>query len=76
MPRVRFCGGCNPVIDRLMVARALGAEAAEDGSVLYVSGCLRACASGHRSVLDEVGAVVVAGSLVNGQLLPAVEGGS
>ena len=63
---MRFCGGCNPVIDRTAVAeeaRACGGA----GATLYVSGCLRACASGKRLSLDEGAAVVVAGEHVDGE---------
>jgi hypothetical protein len=66
-PTVRFCGGCNPAINRA----ALGAEAqacgAGAGVTLYVSGCVRACASGRRLRLEEDAAVVVAGEHVDGE---------
>ena len=64
---VRFCGGCNPVIDRVAVAAEAQACGAGAGVTLYVSGCARACASGKRIRLEEDAAVVVAGEHVDGQ---------
>jgi hypothetical protein len=67
--RVRFCGGCNPAIDRgalaAAVAAALGGSGA--GATLYVSGCARACASGRRLKVQDGAAVVVAGDQVDGR---------
>ena len=62
---VRYCGGCNPVIDRVGVAAAAQSCGAGAGATLYVSGC--ACASGRRLRLDEGAAVVVAGEHVDGE---------
>jgi hypothetical protein len=64
---VHFCGGCNPVIDRVAVAAE--AQACGEGvdATLYVSGCVRACASGKRLRLEESAAVVVAGEHVDGE---------
>ena len=64
---VRFCGGCNPVIDRVAVAAEAQSSGTGAGATLYVSGCARACASGHRLRLDEGAAVVVAGEHVDGE---------
>jgi len=64
---VRFCGGCNPAIDRAAVAAEAQACGAGAGATLYVSGCARACASGKRLILDESAAVVVAGEHVDGE---------
>jgi hypothetical protein len=64
---VRYCGGCNPVIDRVGVAAAAQSCGAGAGATLYVSGCARACASGRRLRLDEGAAVVVAGEHVDGE---------
>ncbi len=49
-PFVVYCGGCNPHIDRGAVARALVAAPVRyrPGAAVYLSGCPRACASGHR----------------------------
>jgi hypothetical protein len=83
---VVFCGGCNPQIDRSAVARELGAAAVSyrPGASVYLSGCARACASGHRLAFSRgvgappneaascaaVPAAVVAGTLVDGVLTP------
>ena len=64
---VRFCGGCNPVIDRTAVAAEAQVCGAGAGATLYLSGCLRACASGKRLSLEESAAVVVAGEHVDGE---------
>ena len=64
---VRFCGGCNPVIDRVAVAAEAQACGAGAGATLYVSGCARACASGRQLKLDQDAAVVVAGEHVDGE---------
>jgi hypothetical protein len=64
---VRFCGGCNPVIDRVAVAAGARSNGAGAGATLYVSGCARACASGRRLRLEEGAAVVVAGEHVDGE---------
>ena len=64
---VRFCGGCNPAIDRAAVAAEAQACDAGAGATLYVSGCARACASGKRLRLEEGAAVVVAGEHVDGE---------
>lgn len=101
---VRFCGGCNPHIDRVAVAgnvvsallqdgrSANGREVSAGGAssadgrddpagggtrfgrppTLYLSGCRRACASGHRSRVEDDDAVVVAGEHVDG--LPTAAG--
>jgi len=90
-PRVVFCGGCNPHIDRGVVATELAASsaggAASDAAAgggerdterspdcarptVYLSGCPRACASGHRLTGDEPGDVVVAGEAVDGRPTP------
>jgi hypothetical protein len=64
---VRFCGGCNPAIDRAAVAAEAQAGYAGAGATLYVSGCARACASGKHLRLEEEAAVVVAGEHVDGR---------
>jgi hypothetical protein len=69
--QVRFCGGCNPFIDRVGVADAVRTGLDEDaltdtGATLYVSGCQRACASQHRlTEEDDAAVVVVAGESVD-----------
>jgi hypothetical protein len=49
--QVRYCGGCNPFIDRVAVAEAVraGLNGTAPGATLYVSGCPRSCAAAHRS---------------------------
>jgi hypothetical protein len=70
--RVVYCGGCNPQIDRGAVASELEAAPAfaRPGSLVYLSGCPRACASGHQLATDDE-AIVVAGAHVDGVLAPA-----
>jgi hypothetical protein len=69
-PRVVFCGGCNPHIDRGAVAAELAADTPGTDTTVYLSGCPRACASDHRLTGDEPDDVVVAGELVDGQPTP------
>ncbi|HSL96373.1 MAG TPA: hypothetical protein VLA35_10740, partial [Thermoleophilia bacterium] len=75
-PRVVFCGGCNPHIDRGAVAAELAAPSGGEeapggaGPTVYLSGCPRACASDHRLTGDEPGDVVVAGEVVDGRPTP------
>jgi hypothetical protein len=69
--RVVFCGGCNPRIDRAALAAALRTDPAlAPGTVtevtVHLSGCERACASGHSLLLDDMRVVVVAGECVDG----------
>jgi hypothetical protein len=80
---VVYCGGCNPQIDRAAVAAALPVDdpGVRPGAVVYLSGCPRACASGHALTpagpdeggegpapgAGEAPQVVVAGTLVDGQ---------
>ena len=72
--KVVFCGGCNPRIDRSAVAAALRDEALPAGTegevTVHLSGCERACASGHALVLDETRLIVVAGECVDGRPTP------
>jgi hypothetical protein len=81
--RVVYCGGCNPEIDRAAIARELEANtaagqapiagslpAAATGPTVLLSGCARACASGHQLV-DESAGPVVAGEFVDGVPTPA-----
>jgi hypothetical protein len=90
-PGVVYCGGCNPHIDRAAVAAELaGEETPAEGATVYLSGCPRACASGHRLVAAGDGGdrdpgakaagggavVVVAGELVDGVPTPAADIGA
>ena len=53
--KVVYCGGCNPQIDREALAAGLPVDdpAVPEGSTVHLSGCPRACASGHRLVVEE-----------------------
>ena len=50
--KVVYCGGCNPHIDRAAVAAALPLDDPDvpPGTTVHLSGCPRACASGHQLV--------------------------
>jgi hypothetical protein len=87
-PVVVYCGGCNPYIDRSAIADGLPLDdpgVRADATVL-LSGCPRACASGHMLTKAAEGApdgaregfpsggapaIVVAGELVDGVPTPA-----
>ena len=73
--RVVYCGGCNPHIDRGALANELETAPvfARPGSVVYLSGCPRACASGHQLATDDPAAAVVAGAQVDGVQVPAAQ---
>jgi len=85
-PAVVFCGGCNPHIDRTAVADQLPLDdpGVRTDATVQLSGCPRACASGHRLTNsaaietaegatgdDDAPVVVVAGELVDGVPTPA-----
>lgn len=55
--KVVYCGGCNPHIDRQAVAAGLPAADREvpPGATVHLSGCPRACASGHKLVAGDDG---------------------
>jgi hypothetical protein len=74
-PKVVYCGGCNPHIDRTAVAAQLPKNdpAVGPGMTVHLSGCPRACASDHLLASDDPGTVVVAGELVDGVPTPALE---
>jgi hypothetical protein len=74
---ILYCGGCNPQIDRTAIAGELSANttpgpAAAVPATVHLSGCARACASGHHLVAEAAG-VVVAGEMVDGVPTPAVD---
>jgi hypothetical protein len=52
--KVVYCGGCNPHIDRAAVAAGLPVDDPDvpPGTTVHLSGCPRACASGHQLVAD------------------------
>ena len=66
--KVVYCGGCNPQIDRRALVDALHEEPAlaDLDMTVYVSGCARACASGHELIIVTGNAtVVVAGECLD-----------
>jgi hypothetical protein len=67
-PRIVYCGGCNPHIDRGAVASELELAPVfvRPGATVYLSGCPRACASEHRLATDDPAAAIVAGAQVDG----------
>ena len=52
--KVVYCGGCNPHIDRQAVAAGLPVDDPDvpSGTTVHLSGCPRACASGHQLVAE------------------------
>ena len=52
--KVVYCGGCNPHIDRAAVAAGLPVDDPDvrPGATVHLSGCPRACASGHQLVAE------------------------
>jgi hypothetical protein len=52
--KVVYCGGCNPHIDRAAVAAGLPVDDPDvrPGTTVHISGCPRACASGHQLVAE------------------------
>jgi hypothetical protein len=52
--KVVYCGGCNPHIDRSAVAAGLPVDDPDvpSGTTVHLSGCQRACASGHQLVAE------------------------
>ena len=52
--KVVYCGGCNPHIDRTAVAAGLPVDDPDvrPGATVHLSGCPRACASGHQLVAE------------------------
>ena len=73
--RIVFCGGCNPVIDRVALADELRADpalAALDVEI-DISGCSRSCAAGQQLAGATPDVVVVAGRHLDGRLLEPSE---
>ena len=69
--RVVFCGGCNPVIDRVALADELRADPDLAGLdvEIDISGCSRSCAAGQELVGASPDVVIVAGRHLDGRLL-------
>ena len=66
--RIVFCGGCNPVIDRVALAQELRADPALAGRdvEIDISGCSCSCAAAQELVPSRPDVVVVAGHHVDG----------
>jgi hypothetical protein len=71
--KVVYCGGCNPHIDRRRLIEALEHEPALAGKTIFVSGCPRACASGHEHVAEARDTFVVAGEHLDAEPTPAAK---
>ena len=84
MPRVgiKFCGGCNPAIDRAMVFQEVrdrangliftGLDAQDLGAFLFICGCSTACPVEQLGFHSNPRLIVVAGEAVDGQQIPEV----
>lgn len=73
--RIVFCGGCNPVIDRVALADALTADPrlADLDVEIDVSGCSRSCAAGQELTSERPDVLVVAGRYLDGRPLDETE---
>ena len=73
--RIVFCGGCNPVIDRVALADELRADPdlAELDVEIDISGCSRSCAAGQQLADERPGLLVVAGRHLDGRPLDPAE---
>ena len=71
--KVVYCGGCNPHIDRKALVAALEDEPLLADKTIFVSGCSRACASGHEYVVQAGDAVIVAGECLDAEPTPAAQ---
>ena len=73
---VVYCGGCNPHIDRAAVAAGLPVDDPDvpHGTTVHLSGCPRACASGHQLVAEggELAGGGVEGTLAGRDQAPVV----
>jgi hypothetical protein len=69
--RIVFCGGCNPVIDRVTLADELKSDPELAGVDVEIdlSGCSRSCAAGRALASERPDVVVVAGRHVDGRPL-------
>ncbi len=69
--RIVFCGGCNPVIDRVALADELRRDPELAGMDVEIdlSGCSRSCAAGQALASERPDVVVVAGRHVDGRPL-------
>jgi hypothetical protein len=73
--RIVFCGGCNPVIDRVALADELRADPELVGldMEIDISGCSRSCAAQQLLVSERPDVVVVAGRNLDGRPLEPAE---
>ncbi len=73
--RIVFCGGCNPVIDRVALADALTADPrlADLDVEVDVSGCSRSCAAAQELTSDRPDVLIVAGRHLDGRPLDETE---
>jgi len=73
---VKFCGGCNPYIDRVAVFEAIRAKAStvhfvasyenNIAGILYVCGCQIACPLDDVSAANSGNMVIIAGETIDG----------
>ncbi len=80
---IKFCGGCNPRVNRGAIAAKLAAllaargcrvvfNALDDaGAVIYLSGCAANCA--RRYSESDLPAVAIAGEMIDGLATPATD---
>ena len=74
--KIVYCGGCNPQIDRRALVDALLEESAlaDLDITIYVSGCARACASGHElTIVTDNATVIVAGECLDARATEAAK---
>jgi hypothetical protein len=73
--RIVFCGGCNPVIDRVALADELRADPdlADLDVEVDISGCSRSCATQQLLVSERPDVVIVAGRTLDGALIEPAE---
>jgi hypothetical protein len=66
--RIVFCGGCNPVIDRVALADELRGDldVAALEVEINISGCSRSCAAGQKLTDERPDVLVVAGRHLDG----------
>lgn len=81
---IRFCGGCNPRIDRGLIAGRLRAALAEKGcevvfnqpdadAIIYLNGCAADCASRYNPPPAGTAVVNISAGAVDGKPVPEDE---
>lgn len=80
---IKFCGGCNPRVNRGEIAARLAENLAARGcrvvfneldeasGVIYLSGCTADCAQRYSE--SGLPAIVIAGDVVDGMAVPATD---